>query len=32
MPNTAASVGQSMTCIAANEKGKEMHVDTTGMN
>jgi pyrroline-5-carboxylate reductase len=23
MPNTAASVGQSMTCIAANEKGKE---------
>ncbi|WP_298495626.1 pyrroline-5-carboxylate reductase [uncultured Algibacter sp.] len=23
MPNTAASVGQSMTCISANEKGKE---------
>ncbi len=23
MPNTAISVGQSMTCIAANEKGKE---------
>ncbi len=23
MPNTAASVGQSMTCIATNEKGKE---------
>lgn len=23
MPNTAAAVGQSMTCISANEKGKE---------
>ncbi len=23
MPNTAASVGQSMTCISANKKGKE---------
>jgi len=23
MPNTAASVGQSMTCISTNEKGKE---------
>lgn len=23
MPNTAAAVGQSMTCLAANEKGKE---------
>lgn len=23
MPNTAASVGQSMTCISANERGKE---------
>ncbi|MFV9552224.1 pyrroline-5-carboxylate reductase [Algibacter sp. PT7-4] len=23
MPNTAASVGQSMTCISANQKGKE---------
>ena len=23
MPNTAASVGQSMTCISANQKGKD---------
>ena len=31
MPNTAAAVGQSMTCISANEKGKEkIEVAKTG--
>ena len=33
MPNTAASVGQSMTCISANENGKEqMEVAKTIFN